>query len=372
MARRNHLAEIITYASMITQKNGTILISHSSMPHARCKFSSEVLGCSFLTACDRAVVTLREGGGNSDSVRSGDVPYLFRTYNHQKRQLFVRQELNPRGLDNSTLTIVEACRATSAAPTWFPHVKLRGRKFIDGGVTDYNNPVSLAWREARQMAHKPSDREDQTTAKGPCVLLSIGTGKSKPPPMFGLYNILLSAKHKLTDTEEPHQTTQGWIGGYGCSYRRFNVPVSNARSQREGLDTVRLDSCDRERRDPFWKRSSQKSSEDADSQSSHETVAYNPRKYRYKTYEKIHDRTIKYCQTTSLVDDQSPASNNVVQQIEECARELFDLSQQRKEKNLDRWNKFREHPDPRSRGSTQPTSQGQIDLATPMPSQPNA
>lgn len=59
----------------------------------------------------------------------------------------------------------EAALATSAAPTYFPPVKIGERTLIDGGVFA-NNPSAIALAEARLMW--PNDE---------IVLVSLGTGK---------------------------------------------------------------------------------------------------------------------------------------------------------------------------------------------------
>lgn len=303
---------------------------------------------------------MREGGGNSDGKSAADVVYLFRTYNHRTRVPYFGEELNPRGLDKSTLTIVEACRATSAAPTWFPHVKLRGRRFIDGGVTDFNNPADLAWREANEMAHKPGEI-DQTTTKGPCVLLSIGTGRTAQPRRFGLYHLLLAAKHKLTDTEATHKRIKGWIHGYECFYRRFNVPESYAGHQGKGLEKVELDSCKKKRRTKSELDQTNGSSPLLNAESEDIPGGYKPRKYRYSTYDKIRIRTEDYCRSTSQYDNESSQYDTVASEIRRCAMFLSELSEQRYIAKRDRWERFRQHPVSRSRTSPEPGTQASTD-----------
>jgi hypothetical protein len=305
------------------------------------------------------VVTLREGGGNSDGGNPGDVPYLFRTYNHSPRSGPFSTEWNPRILDRSTLTIVEACRATSAAPTWFPHVKLRGRKFIDGGVTDHNNPAWLAWDEANEMAHRPGDKEDSRRIKGPRILLSVGTGKTKQPRRFGLYNLILLGKNKLTDTEGIHTKLVPLTRREGCTYWRFNVPESNSSHGKKGLDTIKLDHCKKVRRQSLlsFNRSTATSLEDF-SQSERsfreeKKGGYKPHKYEYRTYDKIRSRTLDYCGRKH-----NNNNGNVFPEIEECAQRLSGLSQQRQSSDPERWKKFREHPDPHRIPSKNAAEQG--------------
>lgn len=71
--------------------------------------------------------------------------------------------------------IWEACRATSAAPTFFDAIKIGpyGQEFIDGGLL-YNNPIQLLHREA--TAVWPDLIKD-------AQFVSIGTG-SAPGEVF--------------------------------------------------------------------------------------------------------------------------------------------------------------------------------------------
>jgi patatin-like phospholipase/acyl hydrolase len=91
--------------------------------------------------------------------RLGDatVPILITAYDIERRQAIV---LRPAG--DGAVTMVEAARATSAAPTYFEPVRVAGRALIDGGVFAIN-PAMLAYAE---VAGEPVD-----------VLASLGTGE---------------------------------------------------------------------------------------------------------------------------------------------------------------------------------------------------
>ena len=82
-------------------------------------------------------------------------------------------------LDN--LTILQACRATSAAPTYFDPLEISlgppgaqyTAKFVDGGL-GYNNPVEELWIQATNVWKGPlAEKIDR--------LVSIGTGKPVIP-----------------------------------------------------------------------------------------------------------------------------------------------------------------------------------------------
>jgi predicted acylesterase/phospholipase RssA len=82
-------------------------------------------------------------------------PVLFRSY----------------ALDGTEIecSILEAARATSAAPTYFPETEIDGDLYVDGGI-GYNNPADEAIREARRLW---GEREIG-------CLISIGTGLMEP------------------------------------------------------------------------------------------------------------------------------------------------------------------------------------------------
>jgi hypothetical protein len=88
--------------------------------------------------------------------------------------------------------IWEACRATSAATTFFDPITIGkyGQTFVDGGVL-YNNPVQLVHREAERVW--PDEKY---------LLISIGT-RSAPGKTFkgNLKAIIESMKKILTQTE---------------------------------------------------------------------------------------------------------------------------------------------------------------------------
>lgn len=110
------------------------------------------------------------------------VEAIFRSYVHPEK---VRTEV----FDNCK--IWEACRATSAAPTFFPPIEIEGQKFLDGAVLN-NNPVQLDYREAQDLW---KDEEP--------VLVSIGTGDA-PVTTFGasLPDVIKSLKRIATETEK--------------------------------------------------------------------------------------------------------------------------------------------------------------------------
>lgn len=76
-----------------------------------------------------------------------------------------------------TCTIWEACRATSAATSFFDPITIGpyGQKFADGAVK-YNNPIQLVYREAETLW--PLKARD-------AMLISLGTGSAPSPALEG-------------------------------------------------------------------------------------------------------------------------------------------------------------------------------------------
>ena len=87
----------------------------------------------------------------------------------------------------------EACRATSAATTFFDPVKIGkyGQEFIDGAIR-YNNPIQLVHRETESLW---PGRD--------LFLLSIGTGSAPGRPFKGnLKTVVSSLKEIVVQTEQ--------------------------------------------------------------------------------------------------------------------------------------------------------------------------
>ncbi|KAH7148166.1 acyl transferase/acyl hydrolase/lysophospholipase [Dactylonectria macrodidyma] len=90
--------------------------------------------------------------------------------------------------------IWEACRATSAAPLFFPPITINGFKYWDGGLVS-NNPIFEAYLEARAVY--PTQRFR--------AIVSIGTGKQPPRnPSNDATTIVKYAIEQMTNTEIKH------------------------------------------------------------------------------------------------------------------------------------------------------------------------
>lgn len=82
------------------------------------------------------------------------------TYNISKQKHRIIRSWQDTDIDS-----VCACEVTSAAPTYFPSVKMDGDYYIDGGVVA-NNPSLVAYQEAQLLYGKDADIR----------ILSIGCG----------------------------------------------------------------------------------------------------------------------------------------------------------------------------------------------------
>ncbi|KFY07041.1 hypothetical protein V492_07500, partial [Pseudogymnoascus sp. VKM F-4246] len=126
------------------------------------------------STCGVCVVALHE---------ENSAPAIFRTYDytHASHTLF------------DECKVWEACRATSAAPTFFDPIQIGRFKqsFIDGGL-GFNNPIFQVYQEAQNMW------PDRTI-----IVTSIGTGEV-PGAKFGgnLKKIAKSIKEMVTDCDK--------------------------------------------------------------------------------------------------------------------------------------------------------------------------
>ena len=140
---------------------------------------------------------------------------------------------------NPSPTIWEACRATSAASTFFEPINIGGfEEFLDGGA-GANNPVRELWTDAKALWTDPKDRPGILEGKVKC-LVSIGTGK-QALNAFGSYPSEL-ANTLLQIATETEQTAELFSKEH-CDlveddqYFRFNVD--------QGLENVSLEESDK-------------------------------------------------------------------------------------------------------------------------------
>lgn len=145
--------------------------------------------------------------------------------------------------------IWKACRATTAAPTYFESLKIGDEEYCDGGV-GINNPT---WEALNEM--------DLLYKNGPKVIASFGTGKPAPSSVFkgnkshklhitqaikDAHSMFKTGKGALTDCENTHEDMrkikrERRRGENSFSYYRLNIS--------EGLGKVKLDEWKQQRDD---------------------------------------------------------------------------------------------------------------------------
>lgn len=123
--------------------------------------------------------------------------------------------------DLNSITIWEACRATSAASTFFDPIAVGkyGEEFVDGAM-GANNPVREVWDQA-QLAWEPELLESRVQC-----LVSIGTGVPSLKPfkddMLHIGETLVAIATETEQTAEMFRRDKSLLDDTG-QYYRFNV-----------------------------------------------------------------------------------------------------------------------------------------------------
>ena len=121
----------------------------------------------------------------------------------------------------NSVTIWEACRATSAASSFFDSIAVGryGEEFVDG-ATGANNPVWEVWNQA-QLVWGPQPVEDRIKC-----LVSIGTGIPSLKPfrddLFHIGETLIAIATETEQTAEKFRRDKTHLDNIG-RYYRFNV-----------------------------------------------------------------------------------------------------------------------------------------------------
>jgi predicted acylesterase/phospholipase RssA len=141
-------------------------------------------------------------------VKARGGPRLFRTYGVRENRTF-------------NCTIWEACRATSAAPSYFEPIEIgddgEQEIFVDGGL-GYNNPIEQVLQEAKRVFPK---------RKVACVV-SIGTGVANiitfpDAPKTSPVKLVDALKHMATESETTAENVQRRFQNAKDTYFRFSV-----------------------------------------------------------------------------------------------------------------------------------------------------
>jgi predicted acylesterase/phospholipase RssA len=131
----------------------------------------------------------------------------------------------------NSVSIWEACRATSAATSFFDPIAVGrfGEEFVDG-ATGANNPVRELWDQA-QLAWGPKPLEDRIKC-----LVSIGTGAPSLKPFkddaLHIHKTLAAIATETEQTAERFRRERTLLDDTG-RYYRFNV--------KNGLEDIGLE-----------------------------------------------------------------------------------------------------------------------------------
>jgi len=125
------------------------------------------------------------------------------------------------------ITIWEAARATSAAPTYFPEMKFKGVTFWDGGLLN-NNPIDQLWNA----------RFDAEPVR--CIL-SLGASQPTKTVLgpFALVNKIKQIAGFLTDCEPKHKDFERMIRRMNTKrpdYEQIQYFRLNASTGSESID----------------------------------------------------------------------------------------------------------------------------------------
>lgn len=184
-------------------------------------------------------------------------------------------------------------------------------------------------------------REGSSSQISPDIFVSVGTGKPKELSGINLRQLFRLGLRKITDTEQAHRDMLGRSSSGEFSYYRFDVLQEFENSDLKGISSVKLDQVKKTK--CVKKRGSGGKLETEEEQLQTQAAStegrrqdgYKPDKYDYLTFDKLRDRTLAYCR------------QSVNDEIRECAAALQRCQSQRKKNDLDRWNAFRRHPNPK-------------------------
>ncbi|KAH7120603.1 lipid acyl hydrolase [Dactylonectria macrodidyma] len=294
--------------------------------------------------------------------------FTCKVYNHSERFEKNHREYNPGILGRSKTNIWQACRATSAAPSYFPSITIGTNEFIDGGAGN-NNPSNIAWNEALWMANPLDPLRGRVAA-----LVSLGCGEKEQRHLFGslwnpryYLNFIKYAKGGVTNTTTADNETRGRAEQGGSDYFRFSVCRAESGHMQNGLAGVKLGDCKREPRKSVWQstNSTQKPAEEQGSWSHIDSEKqptrpqwyaellkeakprgsgrkkgdFKPDKYNYTSYDTIFDSTAAYCTS-------GEESGGVSEEIDRCAAILLRRARDRQSNDPERWKCFVSHPSP--------------------------
>ncbi|ORY02205.1 hypothetical protein BCR34DRAFT_493307 [Clohesyomyces aquaticus] len=158
-----------------------------------------------------------------DAPEAGCRVFVCATSKETSETVCLTSYRTPRGNSDllNSVTIWEACRATSAATTFFDPIAVGrfGEEFVDG-ATGANNPVREVWDQA-QLVWGPEPLEGKVKC-----LVSIGTGLPSLKPfkddVFNIGETLVAIATETEATAERFRREKALLDSTG-RYYRFNV-----------------------------------------------------------------------------------------------------------------------------------------------------
>lgn len=207
---------------------------------------------SWANSMFRGVVATRRG-------QRSHKPHIFRSYHNpclaaqHTTSSHVEESAKLHNLASQseveTPTILEAARATSAAPHYFKEANIDCVDYIDGGVVA-NNPAFIAWHEVAFIHQHLSEGRCHDPTGGIKVLVSIGTGRRAPHNIFSDGNIIQrilglirAAFEKLTDPDSIHEHMLAL-----CPSSQQSASVYHRLNVENGLENMALDACNMSRK----------------------------------------------------------------------------------------------------------------------------
>ncbi len=168
--------------------------------------------------------TLQKAFG-ATMLSSAVVDVAVTTYDARSASAVVFRSSDARANPQADLSMADAGRATSAAPTFFPPHEMTwggaARAFVDGGVWA-NNPSAVALCESLRITAQRSLTGTSV------VLVSLGTGRPPVTPNFDPNRPWLSTLTDLvalgTGTDDAHRLVERALGPHGSGrYWRFQA-----------------------------------------------------------------------------------------------------------------------------------------------------
>ncbi|CAD0047936.1 unnamed protein product [Aureobasidium pullulans] len=131
------------------------------------------------------------------------------------------------------LTIWQAARATSAAPTFFKQLVIGNHQFIDGGLGS-NNPCRVLLKECQQIYRKkPGCTVSCIISIGSGMPKNIGISELNGIGFSWLRDVVKTLSGMATDCEAINEEVATWFKATPNLYYRFNVE--------QGLQDVEMD-----------------------------------------------------------------------------------------------------------------------------------